>query len=152
MKNKTVAAWLAFLGGPIGLHRFYLHGMRDWLGWLLPVPTLLGIYGVLRMWNLGQDDVASWILVPVLGFFFLKDGDALRQWVVYVLPQGPWRRGAGLMPSRRATPAAVACADSSAAPSPGHRNRSWRTNGGCGSACCRGRTRRSPRRHSGGNR
>lgn len=68
MKNKTLAAWLAFLGGPIGLHRFYLHGMRDWLGWLLPVPTLLGIYGVLRMWNLGQDDVASWILVPVLGF------------------------------------------------------------------------------------
>jgi phosphate/sulfate permease len=68
MKNKTLAAWLAFLGGPIGLHRFYLHGMRDWFGWLLPVPTLLGIYGVLRMWNLGQDDVASWILVPVLGF------------------------------------------------------------------------------------
>lgn len=68
MKNKTVAAWLAFLGGPFGLHRFYLHGRRDWLGWLLPVPTLLGAYGVLRMWNLGQDDVASWLLVPLLGF------------------------------------------------------------------------------------
>ncbi|MBP8224666.1 MAG: NINE protein, partial [Acidovorax sp.] len=24
MKNKTVAAWLAFVGGPLGLHRFYL--------------------------------------------------------------------------------------------------------------------------------
>ena len=68
MKSKTLSTWLAFLGGPIGLHRFYLHGMRDWLGWLLPVPTLLGAYGVLRMWNLGQDDVASWILTPVLGF------------------------------------------------------------------------------------
>ena len=67
MKSKTVAAWLAFLGGPIGLHRFYLHGARDWLAWLLPVPTLLGAYGVLRMWNLGQDDVASWILIPLLG-------------------------------------------------------------------------------------
>ena len=68
MKSKTLATWLAFLGGPFGLHRFYLHGLRDWLGWLLPVPTLLGFYGVLRMWNLGQDDVASWLLVPVLGF------------------------------------------------------------------------------------
>ena len=68
MKSKTIAAWLAFLGGPIGLHRFYLHGMRDWLAWVLPIPTALGVYGVLRMWNLGQDDVASWILIPLLGF------------------------------------------------------------------------------------
>jgi hypothetical protein len=68
MKNKTLAAWLAFLGGPLGLHRFYLHGAGDWLGWLLPVPTLLGAYGVLRMASLGQDDALSWVLVPVLGF------------------------------------------------------------------------------------
>lgn len=70
MKNKTVATWLAFLGGPLGLHRFYLHGAGDWLAWLLPVPTLLGAYGVLRMWSLGQDDPLSWMLVPVLGFTF----------------------------------------------------------------------------------
>ena len=38
MKNKTLAAWLAFVGGPLGLHRFYLHGPADLLGWLLPVP------------------------------------------------------------------------------------------------------------------
>jgi hypothetical protein len=68
MKNKTVAAWLAFLGGPLGLHRFYLHGARDLLGWLLPIPTLLGAYGVLRMASLGQNDVLSWLLIPVLGF------------------------------------------------------------------------------------
>ncbi|GAC1536645.1 MAG: hypothetical protein NVS2B4_16930 [Ramlibacter sp.] len=68
MKNKTLAAWLAFLGGPLGLHRFYLHGMGDWLGWLLPVPTLVGAYGVFRMLSLGQDDAVSWVLVPVLGF------------------------------------------------------------------------------------
>ena len=24
MKNKTLATWLTFLGGPLGLHRFYL--------------------------------------------------------------------------------------------------------------------------------
>ncbi len=70
MKNKTLAAWLAFLGGPIGLHRFYLHGIGDAVGWLLPVPTAIGVYGVLRMRSLGQDDVLSWILVPLLGFTF----------------------------------------------------------------------------------
>jgi hypothetical protein len=70
MKNKTLAVWLAFVGGTFGAHRFYLHGARDWLGWLLPVPTLLGAYGVLRMWNLGQDDPLSWVLTPILGFTF----------------------------------------------------------------------------------
>jgi uncharacterized membrane protein len=68
MKSKTLAAWLAFAGGPIGLHRFYLHGHRDVIGWLLPLPTLLGAYGVLRMSSLGQDDALSWVLVPILGF------------------------------------------------------------------------------------
>lgn len=70
MKNKTLAAWLAFAGGTFGLHRFYLHGARDWLAWLLPVPTLVGAYGVLRMWNLGQNDPLSWVLTPILGFTF----------------------------------------------------------------------------------
>jgi hypothetical protein len=68
MKNKTLAAWLAFLGGPLGLHRFYLHGMRDLLGWLLPVPTLIGLYGVQRMRQYGLDDPWSWVLIPMLGF------------------------------------------------------------------------------------
>lgn len=70
MKNKTLAAWLAFLGGTFGLHRFYLHGVGDWLGWLLPLPTLAGAYGVLRMWSLGQNDALSWALIPVLGLTF----------------------------------------------------------------------------------
>jgi len=68
MKNKTLAAWLAFLGGPLGLHRFYLYGMSDWLGWLLPIPSLLGAYGILRANALGLDDPWSWVLVPLLGF------------------------------------------------------------------------------------
>jgi len=68
MKNKTVAAWLAFLGGPLGLHRFYLHGFADMLGWLLPIPTALGIYGIQRVQQLGQDDHTSWMLIPLLGF------------------------------------------------------------------------------------
>ena len=68
MKSKTLAAWLAFLGGPLGLHRFYLHGLGDWVGWLLPVPTALGLYGMERVQQYGQDDVLSWLLVPLLGF------------------------------------------------------------------------------------
>jgi len=68
VKNKTLATWLAFLGGPIGLHRFYLRGLGDWLGWLLPVPSLVGAYGVLRMWSLGQNDALSWVLIPIGGF------------------------------------------------------------------------------------
>lgn len=68
MKSKTVAAWLSFLGGPLGLHRFYLRGMGDWLGWLLPIPTALGIYGIERLRIYGVDDGVSWALIPLLGF------------------------------------------------------------------------------------
>ena len=68
MKSKTFAAWLAFLGGPLGLHRFYLHGLADRWGWLLPLPTAIGAYGVERMATLGQNDGLSWILIPILGF------------------------------------------------------------------------------------
>jgi hypothetical protein len=68
MKNKTLAAWLAFVGGPFGLHRFYLFGASDRLAWLLPAPTLAGLYGVLRARSLGLDDPWSWVLIPMLGF------------------------------------------------------------------------------------
>lgn len=67
-KRKTWAAWLAFLGGPLGLHRFYLHGMGDLLGWLLPIPTALGLYGIERARMYGLDDQLSWVLIPCLGF------------------------------------------------------------------------------------
>ena len=68
IKNKTAAAWLAFVGGPLGLHRFYLYGLGNWLGWLLPIPTALGLYGIQRVKDFGQDDALSWILIPLLGF------------------------------------------------------------------------------------
>ncbi len=68
MKNKTLSAWLTLTGGPLGLHRFYLMGWSDRLGWLLPVPTLIGLYGVWRARTLGLDDQASWVLIPLLGF------------------------------------------------------------------------------------
>jgi hypothetical protein len=68
MKNKTLAAWLSFLGGPLGLHRFYLYGLTDMIGWLLPIPTALGLYGIERVQQLGLNDRISWVLVPLLGF------------------------------------------------------------------------------------
>ena len=66
-KNKTVAAWLAFLGGPLGLHRFYLYGIGDLWGWVYPVPTALGLYGIERVQQFGLDDHWSWVLIPLLG-------------------------------------------------------------------------------------
>jgi len=82
MKNKTLAAWLAFVGGPLGLHRFYLHGPADLLGWLLPVPTALGLCGMERVRQSGLDDQWSWILIPLLGFTIA--GCALRA-ILYAL-------------------------------------------------------------------
>ncbi len=66
--NKTIAAWLAFLGGPLGLHRFYLHGPFDVWAWMHPIPTALGIYGFERVNQFGVDDRLSWVLIPLLGF------------------------------------------------------------------------------------
>lgn len=66
-KSKTLATWLALGLGSLGLHRFYLYGRRDLLAWLHPLPTLLGLAGALRMQNLGQDDHAAWLLIPLLG-------------------------------------------------------------------------------------
>ncbi len=68
MKNKTLTAWLTFIGGPLGLHRFYLRGFGDTLGWLLPIPTALGIYGIERARLYGLDDLWSWLLIPLIGF------------------------------------------------------------------------------------
>jgi hypothetical protein len=67
MKNKTLTTWLALFGGPLGLHRFYLYGLGDTLGWAMPIPTALGIYGIRRMQQYGVDDALSWVLIPLLG-------------------------------------------------------------------------------------
>ncbi len=67
MKNKTLATWLSFLGGPLGLHRFYMFGLRDSWGWLMTILTFLGLYGFERADTMGLDDPLSWFLVPILG-------------------------------------------------------------------------------------
>lgn len=68
IKSKTLATWVALVGGPLGLHRFYLNGLRDPWAWLYPLPTLLGAWGLQRVADHGLDDHLSWVLIPVLGF------------------------------------------------------------------------------------
>lgn len=94
-KSKTLATWLALLAGSFGLHRFYLHGLRDLAGWLMPWPTLAGLAGLVRMRNLGQDDHAAWLLLPLLGLMLSQ---AMLTAIVYGLtPDEKWavRHGAG---------------------------------------------------------
>ena len=71
-KSKTLATWAALLGGTVGLHRLYLYGGRDVLGWLHAAPTLAGLLGVRRMLELGQDDRLAWPLLPLLGLMLAQ--------------------------------------------------------------------------------
>jgi hypothetical protein len=88
MKNKTLAAWLAFVAGPIGLHRWYLYGRSDVLAWILPVPTLMGLVGILRARNIGLDDPWSWVLIPLLGFTIA--GCAINSLVYGLMAAAKW--------------------------------------------------------------
>jgi uncharacterized membrane protein len=66
-RSKTIATWLALLVGSLGLHRMYLHGLRDRWAWAFAPPTLVGLYGVQRMREFGVDDHLAWVLIPFLG-------------------------------------------------------------------------------------
>ncbi|MEI6383019.1 MAG: hypothetical protein WCO80_05145 [Betaproteobacteria bacterium] len=90
MKNKTLAAWLTFLGGPLGLHRLYLFGLGDTLAWLLPIPTTLGLYGLERSMDYGVDDVLSWWLLPLLGFSIA--GNSLMAIVYALMSKEQWNQ------------------------------------------------------------
>jgi hypothetical protein len=87
-RSKTVATWLAFLGGSLGAHRFYLYGSSDRLAWLHPWPTLAGLLGVRRMVELGQDDRAAWLLIPLLGLMLA--GTMLVAIVYGLTPDERW--------------------------------------------------------------
>jgi len=81
-RSRAVAAWLALIGGSIGLHRFYLHGARDVWAWLHPWPTLVGAYGFWRMREFGVDDARGALVVPVLGVMLAM---TMLQAIVYGL-------------------------------------------------------------------
>ena len=85
-KSKTLAVWLAVLGGHLGLHRFYLRGLGDWIGWLHPIASALGWWGVERVRAFGQDDVLSWLLIPFLG---MSIATSCLAGIVYALSDRP---------------------------------------------------------------
>jgi hypothetical protein len=101
-RSKTIATWLAIVGGVLGLHRFYLNGWRDALGWLYPLPALAGLVGVVRMHNLGQDDRVAWLLIPLLGLSL--SAAMLSAIVIGLTPDERWaeRYGAGQGPQSTA--------------------------------------------------
>ena len=87
-RSKTLATWLALLTGALGGHRVYLHGWRDAWAWLHPAPTLLGLWGIVRVQTLGQDDKLSWILLPILGLMLAQA--ALWAILYGLTPDGRW--------------------------------------------------------------
>jgi hypothetical protein len=88
VRSKSIATWAALLGGAVGLHRFYLHGLGDRWGWLHAIPTLTGLYGVQRMQALGQDDMMAWALIPLLG---VAVAATMLQAIVYgLMPDDKW--------------------------------------------------------------
>lgn len=95
-RSKSLAAWIALVGGAIGLHRIYLHGATDKWAWAHVPVTALGLVGVERMASLGQDDRLAWLLIPLLGLMLSQ---AALLAIVYALtPDERWdaRRNPGL--------------------------------------------------------
>ncbi|MGH8831188.1 MAG: hypothetical protein ACREXV_08845 [Polaromonas sp.] len=88
LKNKTTAAWLAFIGGQLGLHRLYLFGLSDLWAWLHPIAAALGWWGVERVRLYGQDDQLAWLLIPLLGFTLA--GTALTAIYYGLMPAEKW--------------------------------------------------------------
>lgn len=87
-KNKTIAAWLALVGGQLGLHRLYLFGMGDLWAWMHPIAAMVGWWGVERLRIYGQDDQLSWVLIPLLGFILA--GTALTAIYYGLMPPEKW--------------------------------------------------------------
>lgn len=67
-KNKTIAAWLAFVTGQLGVHRLYLFGLSDPWAYVHPLAAGIGWLGIRRVQLYGLDDTLSWVLIPWLGF------------------------------------------------------------------------------------
>jgi hypothetical protein len=87
-RSKTLATWIALVGGSLGLHRLYLYGPRDVWAWLHLLPTALGFYGLMRVDQLGQDDRLAWLLVPIFGVMLA--GTMLMAIIYGLMPDEKW--------------------------------------------------------------
>ena len=90
IRSKTLATWIAAVGGGFGLHYFYLRGWRGWAGWLHPLPTIAGLVGAWRMDTYGQDDQLAWVLLPLLGLSL--SAAFLAAIVLGLTPDAKWAR------------------------------------------------------------
>ncbi|WP_395827227.1 NINE protein [Collimonas sp.] len=62
-KNKTCATFLATAFGSIGLHRFYLAGLRDKWGWLHLISLPLSLLAYMA-WR--QDQLVPFLFAPLV--------------------------------------------------------------------------------------
>ncbi|MBN4665514.1 hypothetical protein HUS70_13125 [Pandoraea nosoerga] len=65
-KSKTLTAGLAMLFGTLGLHRFYLYGLRDRFGWAHVVGSACGVAGWGLLVTSELRSPAGWVLA-ILG-------------------------------------------------------------------------------------
>lgn len=65
-KSKTLTAGLAMLFGTLGLHRFYLYGLRDPFGWAHIVGSACGVAGWGLLVTSELSSTAGWVLT-ILG-------------------------------------------------------------------------------------
>ena len=100
LPSKTLATWIAVIGGSLGLHHVYLGGRGRWLAVLYPLPTLVGLAGVVRMRELGVDDRLSWLLVPWLGVTISVG--MLCAIVIGLTPDARWARRHARVPASAA--------------------------------------------------
>lgn len=88
-RSKTLATWLALIGGAVGLHRLYLYGPGQAITWLHLPMTAAGVVGAVRTQTLGQDDRLAWCLMPLLGLMLAQG--ALHAIVYGLTPDDAWR-------------------------------------------------------------
>lgn len=76
-KRKTLACFLSVLGGALGLHRFYLYGLRDFAGWGYLAASILYLAVLLASFASGSLAFTVAALFPIPAFVSAIEGLAI---------------------------------------------------------------------------
>lgn len=87
LHSKTVATWLALLGGP-GRTPVLPVRLERCMGLVAPFAHAGGRFGAAARVEFGLDDQLSWLLIPVLGF--MVAGTMLQAIVYGLMPDERW--------------------------------------------------------------